>query len=77
MQLEALRAKFEAAGHHVSARDDVDVNALAWFIEYPVSTLRNWRSQKKGPPYIVLACGVRYPLVGIAAWLESLVRNRP
>ena len=75
MLLDELRARFEQAGHRVSPRDDVDAAAVSWFLEHSVGTLRNWRSQGKGPPYITLGCGVRYPLTGLVQWLAQQVRN--
>jgi len=74
--LEDLRARFEAAGHTVSARDDVDVRAAAWFTSYAIGTLANRRSEGKPPAYVPLPCGPRYPITGLVEFVESLVRNR-
>jgi hypothetical protein len=77
MRLDELRQRFEAASHHVSARDDVDPSAAAWFTDYSEGTLRNRRSKGLAPAYVVLGCGVRYPIAGLVEFVESLVRNRP
>ena len=75
MKIEEICAQFEAAGHHVSVRGDVDEHAAAWFLECAVKTLRNWRcpSLRRGPPYVPLPCGVRYSIAGLFAWLEAKV----
>ena len=74
MLLEDVRAKFVAAKHHVSPRDDVDAAAAAWFLERAPKTLANWRSKKIGPVYIDLGRGIRYPLIGLLEYLERLIQ---
>ena len=73
MQLDGVRAKFEAAGHSVSVRGDVSEVAAAWFLDCSVKTMRNWRSMRKGPPYLKLPSGVRYPIAGLFTWCEANV----
>ena len=36
-----------------------------------VSTLRNWRSKRIGPPYRKLGGAVRYDADKLTAWIES------
>ena len=75
MQLDKVRAEFEAAGHHVSIRDDVDAAGAAWFLDCRPKTMANWRSSHRGPPYVRLPSGVRYPIAGLFSWLqENLIR---
>jgi len=76
MRTDELRKRFEDAGHLVSPRYDVTPEAAAWFLGSKIGTLRNWRSQSRGPAFICLPCGVRYPLAGLVEYLEQLVRNR-
>jgi hypothetical protein len=38
-------------------------------------TLREWRKQETGPPYIKHIKLVLYPVDGFAAWLKSLERQ--
>lgn len=73
MQLDKVRAEFEAAGHRVSVRDDVDERAAAWFLDAAPKTLANWRYLRKGPPYVPLPSGARYPIAGLFSWLEANV----
>lgn len=75
MRLEDLRDIFRNGGHVVSPRDDVDERAAAWYFECAVGTLANWRTNGKGPPWIRLPSGIKYPIGGLANYLESLVRR--
>jgi hypothetical protein len=34
-------------------------------------TLRNWRSQGRGPPFVKVGRQVLYPIVGLEAWERS------
>jgi hypothetical protein len=36
-----------------------------------LSTLRNWRVQGKGPPYLKLGRKVSYPLADLLAWRDA------
>lgn len=36
-----------------------------------VATLRNWRSQGKGPDYIKIGRTIKYPIDGIQAFLKA------
>jgi hypothetical protein len=43
-----------------------------------VRTLRNWRAQRVGPPYIKIGKSVLYPLQGLEEWdKKNLVACRP
>ena len=35
-------------------------------------TLRNWRCQRKGPPYVKLGRSVRYSIPEVLAWMERM-----
>ena len=74
MQLDQVRSQFEAAGHRVSIRDDVSESAAAWFLDCQPKTLANWRALRKGPLYVRLPSGVRYPIHGLFLFLESIMR---
>ncbi len=74
MLLELVRQRLTAAGYDISPRDDIDAKAAAWFLGKAPKTLRNWRSQRRGPAYINLGCDVRYPLIGLLDYLESKVQ---
>ena len=43
----------------------------ARFLGLSVQTLRNWRHQRKGPPYLKISRSVRYRECGPAGYLES------
>ena len=36
-----------------------------------LQSLRNWRCQRKGPPYIKIGRSVRYPIEDLRKYLES------
>ena len=40
-------------------------------LDMAIQTLRNWRSQRKGPPYIKLGRAVRYDPADIKKYLEG------
>ncbi len=71
MLLEDVIRQFEAAGHHVSHRDDVDPKAAAWFLGCKPKTLANQRSKRCGPAYAVLPCGIRYRIVDLFTYCEQ------
>jgi len=80
-RLQRLRDNFEAEGHRVSARDDVDEAAIAWLLGCKLSTCANRRSAAKRrgdnshPPSYRLPCGQRYALSALQEWLDSLSRQ--
>ena len=46
---------------------------VAEILRVTEKTLMNWRSQKKGPPYVQLSDGmVRYPKEDLYMWLEEV-----
>jgi predicted DNA-binding transcriptional regulator AlpA len=47
-----------------------DVTA-ARILNVAPQTLRNWRSSRKGPPYIKLGRSVRYREEDLAAWIQA------
>jgi len=52
--------------------------AARWGIH--VGTLRNWRSAKRGPPFVKLGVRASYPLAGVEAWEREHageLRSRP
>lgn len=40
-------------------------------LDVQIPTLRNWRSQGKGPDYIKIGRTVKYPIDGIQAFLKA------
>lgn len=69
--VDRLREKFEAAGHRVSPRDDVNEAAAAWFLDLKPKTLKNWRSRGEGPRYVKLGAGAFYPLEALLDYLRG------
>ena len=54
-----------------------DEHKVAQYLSYQVSTLRNWRSQGRGPAYIKIdGWTVRYLKEDLDDWLKSQVRVR-
>jgi hypothetical protein len=39
-------------------------------------TLKNWRSQGRGPPFVKIGRQVLYPINGLEAWERSRTMNR-
>jgi predicted DNA-binding transcriptional regulator AlpA len=44
--------------------------ASEW-LQVPVPTLKNWRSQGEGPPYVKVGRFVRYEPGSLAAWVKK------
>ena len=49
--------------------------AARWKIDR--RTLRNWRSQGKGPIYLKISSLVRYPLEGIRSYERNALQGNP
>jgi predicted DNA-binding transcriptional regulator AlpA len=47
---------------------DHDVSRIT---KLSLATVRRWRRQKKGPPYIKIGAAVRYKPESLSAWLQS------
>lgn len=76
MLLEDLRARFERAGFTVSVRDDVTAEAASWYTGYRLGGLKKRREKGLSPPYRVLGCGVRYPIVGLMQFVDECTHNK-
>lgn len=44
---------------------------VAQTLNLSVQTLRNWRNQRKGPPYLKIGRSVRYSVEDLAKYIES------
>ena len=44
-------------------------------LQIAVQTLKNWRSQKKGPPYVRLSTAIRYPTDLLQKYLDKNTFN--
>ncbi len=44
---------------------------VADFLRISVHTLRSWRVKKRGPPYIKIEHGVRYPQSSLTEWIAE------
>jgi DNA-binding transcriptional MerR regulator len=49
---------------------NLDEKQTAKLLGLAVQTLRNWRTQSKGPPYIKISRTVRYNLADIKAYVK-------
>ena len=54
--------------NEIKAIDDVKASEL---IGVAVQTLRNWRFEGKGPPYIKCGRAVRYRVKDLAEWMNK------
>ncbi len=50
---------------------NLDDKAAAKSLGMAVQTLRNWRCQRKGPPYIRLGRSIRYQVKDIEAYKQK------
>src|ERR1035437_1343225 len=48
---------------------------LAHTLEVAETTLADWRSQKKGPPYAKIGRNIWYPRDRVERWIKSQVRE--
>ncbi len=71
--LAQLRDWCQRNGRHVAPDESVDEATAAEIVDRSPGTLTNWRAQGIGPPYrrIGRTGRVRYPLAGIAAYLDD------
>jgi predicted DNA-binding transcriptional regulator AlpA len=46
-------------------------NEVASVLKVSPQTLRNWRSQQKGPPYLKLGRAVRYQPEDLVEWMKN------
>ena len=44
---------------------------LAALTKTEISTLRNWRSRRFGPPFVTLGNVTLYPIAGSRTWIEK------
>jgi len=45
--------------------------AKRWRGAVNATTLANWRSRKKGPPYIKIGADIFYPVADLEAWEQA------
>jgi predicted site-specific integrase-resolvase len=67
---EELEVRLLAQGKFVSLDQCVMPDVAAEILGVSVGTLKNWRADGTGPPFICVA-RVRYPLQGIAEHREA------
>jgi DNA-binding transcriptional MerR regulator len=51
--------------------EELTPGAVAKLLRITEGTLRNWRSQGLGPPYLKLGAGVVYRRADVLAWIEA------
>lgn len=47
------------------------IDEVAELLRIPVATLRDWRTDRKGPPAYKFGAGLRYERRELLAWIES------
>ena len=66
-----VRERLEATGHYVTIDGRVTEQTAATLIPCPVSRLRRWRLEGKGPRYFKPAKAPWYYIGDIMVWIES------
>jgi len=51
--------------------DLIDTHELARLLSMSPVTLKRWRREGKGPPFIIVGDSVRYSRIALAAYLEA------
>lgn len=64
-------ARLEAAGHYVTYDGRVTELIAATLIPCPVTRLRRWRSEGKGPKFYQPAKTPWYRIADVLAWVEQ------
>lgn len=64
-------SRLEAAGHYVTHDGRVTELAAASLIPCPVSRLRRWRLEGKGPRFYRPAKAPWYRIADVLAWIEA------
>lgn len=63
------------------ALDDLEplltIEELAGYLDVPVSTIRDWRTDGKGPRAIKVGARVRYTVSDVRAWLAAQRESAP
>ena len=54
----------------------LSIEALAEYLEVPVTTIRDWRTDGKGPCAIKVGGRVRFAISDVLAWLARAARVR-
>ncbi|WP_224749071.1 helix-turn-helix domain-containing protein [Nocardioides hwasunensis] len=55
----------------------LSIEELAEYLHVPVTTIRDWRTDGKGPCAIKVGGRVRYATSDVLAWLESQRESEP
>ena len=55
----------------------LSIEALAEYLEVPVTTIRDWRTDGKGPCAIKVGGRVRFATSDVLAWLEEQREQKP
>ena len=55
----------------------LSIEALAEYLEVPVTTIRDWRTDGKGPCAIKVGGRVRFATSDVLAWLEERREHKP
>ena len=55
----------------------LSIEALAEYLEVPVTTIRDWRTDGKGPCAIKVGGRVRFATSDVLAWLEEQREHKP
>lgn len=70
-KVEDVRERLEAAGHYVTIDGRVTEQTAATLIPCPVSRLRRWRLEGKGPRFYQPAKTPWYYLGDVLAWIAE------
>lgn len=66
-----VRQRLEAAGHYVTIDGRVTETTAATLVPCPVSRLRRWRQEGKGPRFVRPAKTPWYYLGDVLAWIQA------
>lgn len=70
-ELDAIRERLQAEGHAVTIIGLVAEPAAAVVLGVAPGTLRNWRSQGHGPPWLKIRGRCWYSLPELLAWIDE------
>jgi hypothetical protein len=71
IDIEPYLARLTAAGHRVTLGGFTDTDGAAALLGCAPKTLRNWRTQKRGPRAFHLPGGVFYDIAQVISWCNA------